>query len=723
MPLPPTVLLIIILSGICLALGLLLVRELIRRRHVQQRLDDYLMLAEQANAAVFVVHGERFSYLNPYCEKMTGYPLDALYRGTYDQALEANFPFTIREQIGQSPEGTVFAREGEARAVRADGSEFWLDYVVTAQKRRGQQVILGIGYEITERKRTELALQQLNTELEERVEERTAALREANAQLETLLAEYEQNQEILEASRKEERRFREELHTLLEVHNTLTTAPSVDALCRSAVELGHSRLGLDRLSFWFTDETPGEVTGSFGIDETGELRDEREQRLSVAPGSLMGRALTETARLTVEDETPLLNDQAEVVGTGIHVIAALRDGEKTIGCLSMDNLLSHRPLLERRRELLGLYAVTLGHLYALKRAGEALREAHRTLEAMIAASPLAIVTLDAQGRIQSWNPAAGRMFNITARESIGQYPPAVKAHQFDKYQAVMARIRNGETVTDYEAIVYLPDGRELPIAFSGAPLRDDAGTVTGIVGMLADISERKRGEEQIRSYQEQLRALTSEALTTEERERRRLAQQVHDSISQTLALAKIRLGSLRAEVGATGCADELAAVTGLLDQLIQSTRSLTFELSPPILYELGLHAAVEWLAEDIQRQYGITTTVEHDKQRWPISDDLRAFLFMATREALINVVKHAGAKQAGITLQRTETQLSITVSDNGAGFDVSQLDHPRGHGGGFGLFSIRERLRYLGGRLDIASAPGEGTTVTIHAPRGDEAKG
>ncbi|MHB0936422.1 MAG: PAS domain-containing sensor histidine kinase [Armatimonadota bacterium] len=842
MPLLPAVLLIV-LSALCLALGVLLAREVTRRRRLQERLDNYLTLAEQVNAAVFVIHGEHFTYLNPYCARMTGKSLEELYATRYDLALQADFPFTIRDQMGQSPEGAVFAREGEARALRADGSAFWLEYVVTATKQRGQQVILGIAYDITERKRAENELQQLNAELELRVQERTAALREANAQLESLLAEYEHNQEVLQASREEERQLREKLRTLLNVHNTLTVAPTVDDLCRRAVELGHSRLGLDRLSLWFVGETTGEVNGSFGIDETGGLRDERGRRLSVAPASLMGRALAETMRLTVEEETPLLNDHAEVVGTGMHVIAVLRDGEKAIGCLSMDNLLSHRPISERQRELLGLYAVTLGHLYALKRAEEALRdsehryrtlfeqspdgitiidtetllsidyndaicrllgytreefaqvrvtdyelietpeethahaarvlrdgedgftsryrakddrpldmevfiqivklggrsyihalhhditdrlrveqalrEAHRTLEAIIAASPLAIVTLGPEGKIQTWNPAAGRIFGLTSDEAIGHYPPPVKAHQLEKYHALMARIRAGETVTDYEAIAHLRDGRELPISFSGAPLRDDAGAVTGIVAMLADISERKQVEEQIRSYQEELRALASEALATEERERRRLAQQVHDSISQALALAKIRLGSLRADVGTAQCADELAEVTRLLDQIIRSTRSLTFELSPPILYELGLYAAVEWLAEDIQRQYGIAIAVEHDKQRWLISDDLRAFLFMATREALVNVVKHAGAKQAGITLQRTATQLSITITDDGAGFDVGQLDRPRGHGGGFGLFSIRERLRYLGGRLDIASTPGQGTTVTINAPWGE----
>jgi signal transduction histidine kinase/CheY-like chemotaxis protein len=164
-----------------------------------------------------------------------------------------------------------------------------------------------------------------------------------------------------------ERHFTEQLMALQEVSNELSKARSLDDLCRSAVELGRSRLGFDRLGIWFADETRTAATGSFGVDENGQIRDERGSRVSITPGSVAGQVLLARKPFAARRDVPVLDDRAEIVGQGVHAIAGLWDGEEVIGFVSTDNLLRREPVTERQCRLLTLYASTLGHLCSLKR--------------------------------------------------------------------------------------------------------------------------------------------------------------------------------------------------------------------------------------------------------------------------------------------------------------------------------------------------------------------
>lgn len=257
-----------------------------------------------------------------------------------------------------------------------------------------------------------------------------------------------------------------------------------------------------------------------------------------------------------------------------------------------------------------------------------------------------------------------------------------------------------------EALQRAHDGLELRVKERTAEL------VSLNKALEAEIAERKRTEEKIRSYQEELRSLASELSLTEERERRAIATDLHDHIGQILALTKIKLGELQHQTkGKT-----LEEIRELVEQSIQYTRTLTFELSPPILYELGFQAAVEWLAEQIQEKHGIRVSVDGDEAVGPLSDDIRMLLFKAVRELLLNVAKHAHARQTTVIIRQEGEGLRIMVADDGEGFDVSLLEGPAGSTRGFGLFSIRERLSHFGGWLEINSQPGEGTTAILHTP-------
>jgi signal transduction histidine kinase len=233
--------------------------------------------------------------------------------------------------------------------------------------------------------------------------------------------------------------------------------------------------------------------------------------------------------------------------------------------------------------------------------------------------------------------------------------------------------------------------------------------------MVEDITDQKQAEAEIRTYQEQLRSLASDLSLAEERERRRLATELHDHVGQILALAQIKLGALRESANSNALLAPMDEIRRLIEQTIQYTRSLTFELSPPILYDLGFEAAVEWLADTVREQHGILVQVSKDAHHKPMNDEIRVLLFQAVRELLFNVVKHAKAQVVKVSLNREGTNLRVQVADDGVGLGIDPKSAAAA-AQGFGLFSIRERLKHLGGNMEVESLPGRGTQVTLTVP-------
>ena len=235
--------------------------------------------------------------------------------------------------------------------------------------------------------------------------------------------------------------------------------------------------------------------------------------------------------------------------------------------------------------------------------------------------------------------------------------------------------------------------------------------------LLLEVEERKKYEQELLGYQQRLRHLSSELLQTEERERRRIAIEIHDRIGQALAVNKIQLGALQAEVDSQDLVTKIEDIRGLLSQTIRDTRTLTFELSPPVLYELGLQAALEWLAEIVRKQNGLKVDVTGDGSDRSLDAEKRVVLFRTCRELLFNVVKHAGATSARVSLKGDGAAIMVKISDDGTGFDPNLLQS--GYDpleSGFGLFSIREQLEHRGGMFEVDSGPGRGSAVSIVMP-------
>jgi PAS domain S-box-containing protein len=290
-------------------------------------------------------------------------------------------------------------------------------------------------------------------------------------------------------------------------------------------------------------------------------------------------------------------------------------------------------------------------------------------------------------------------------------------------------------------------GKNIMIEDAGRNIVDEKGQAVRIVGSVVDITQRVKAEEALHQSEQryhefveelehmveqrttdlekrslQLRSLAAELAHAEERERKRLAQGIHDDLQQLLVG-----GKFCAETLAGNVSEELRETVQRLNQFlndaIESTRSLTFELSPPILHNAGLGRSLHYLGRRMEAKYGLIVTIHAEERAEPEDEDLKVLLFQATRELLFNVVKHARVKMAEVEMRRLDVEsIQIVVSDAGAGFVPKEScaeESPQG----YGLFSIKGRLDLIGGRLEIKSAPGSGTCCTVTAPFAQQEKG
>ncbi len=316
--------------------------------------------------------------------------------------------------------------------------------------------------------------------------------------------------------------------------------------------------------------------------------------------------------------------------------------------------------------------------------------------------------------------------------------------------AQVARLLDGE-ISHYsiDKRYIRPDGSPVWVHLTVALYRDCLGQPVYFHVVVQDISDRKatenalrrnerrllEAEAELRALNEtlehrvaersreaeeraaQLRALASALAQAEQSERRRLAQMLHDGLQQLLVATKMRLALLRRNPDPK-VAQAADRANELLDESISQSRSLTAQLSPPVLYDAGLAGGLEWLARHMQEKHLLSVKVHVGEFAEPADEGMRVFLFQAARELLFNIVKHAETNSACVELRRFgESRVQLIVSDAGGGFDPAAC-RAQTTCGGFGLFSIRERLQLIDGRLDVRAAPGEGTRVTIEVPAG-----
>ena len=248
------------------------------------------------------------------------------------------------------------------------------------------------------------------------------------------------------------------------------------------------------------------------------------------------------------------------------------------------------------------------------------------------------------------------------------------------------------------------------------PIFDNHGKVIQLAVVTHDYTKMKQTELELSKNRDRLRLLASQLTKAEEEVRRYFANFLHDKIGQTLFTLKIRLEIFQKSLAGGNDLDDLEKAFKLLKKLLEDTRTLSYEMSPAVFQELGLVAALEWLTEKTNKDYDVVVDFKSDKQ--PIQPDeiVSTTLFRAVSELLTNIIKHAKAHNATITIGRENNSIKIYVEDDGIGFDISKLNFFPNEERGFGIFHIQERLSYLGGELKIASSGNQGTKITLRAP-------
>lgn len=260
---------------------------------------------------------------------------------------------------------------------------------------------------------------------------------------------------------------------------------------------------------------------------------------------------------------------------------------------------------------------------------------------------------------------------------------------------------------------------------------EDQDSANRIVGIVHDVTHRKEDEEKLEalnetleerveqrtaallSYQEQLRSLASQLSKAEESERHRLAADLHDNLGQLLAMCKMELDLIEGKRSEESDFDQ---VNYLLSEAISYTRKLMSDLKPPpTLDKEDIVESVEWVAQKMEKQ-GLEVSVTKDKKPKPLSKEMQTTLLQSVREALFNVVKHAGVKNTQIHISREKQQVRISIQDKGKGFNSKKHKPAVTDEGGFGLFNIQERMDLMGGKFEISSEEGKGTTVDLYAP-------
>lgn len=392
-----------------------------------------------------------------------------------------------------------------------------------------------------------------------------------------------------------------------------------------------------------------------------------------------------------------------------------------------------------------------------QRAEKALREAYDRLNLHVDNSPLAVIEWDSDFRITRWAGEARKVFEWTADEVLGKRIdelPWVYPDDLKSVTNVMDGMISGERPTNVNSNRNVTkSGNIIHCEWYNTSIRDSSGKLVSVLSQVLDVSERKRMEERLhkakdeleervrertadlsravsllreevaqrtsaelslRERSDQLHRLAAELTLVEQRERQRLAHVLHDGLQQILVGAKFRLALLSRSENLDLATRE---VSDLLDDAIATSRSLTAELSPPILRQGGLDQALEWLARLMYDKHGLTVNLSLQGKFESVPDEVILMLFQGTRELLFNVAKHAGVKEVRVCAGLSEGQIRIVVQDDGAGFDASLPRSPAKGSSGFGLFSIRERLFLLGGYMKIESAPGRGCRIELVAPQ------
>ncbi len=364
------------------------------------------------------------------------------------------------------------------------------------------------------------------------------------------------------------------------------------------------------------------------------------------------------------------------------------------------------------------HTVILRDITERTRAEEAILETSQQLHTIVHSSPLAIVVLDRNGAVLLWNPAAERIFGWTEAEVLGQPNPVAPADEgWDWLMKVARKASGGETMASIEAERRRKDGSVVHINTAVAPLPGPHGEFAGMISVMADVTARKRAEQDLRRTSDRLQRLSRKLLEIQETERRRIARELHDEIGQALTATKINLQALQRYSDPVLISKRLGDAVGIVDRLLKQVRDMSLDLRPPLLDDLGLSPALKWYVEQQAQRAGLDIRLVVEEESVPRLDPaIETACFRVAQEALNNVLRHARATTATVELRVVADQLCLIVRDDGVGLDLSAVQQRAERGASLGWLGMQERVALTGGELQCDSSPGQGTQLSARFP-------
>jgi PAS domain S-box-containing protein len=353
-----------------------------------------------------------------------------------------------------------------------------------------------------------------------------------------------------------------------------------------------------------------------------------------------------------------------------------------------------------------------------RQAQKALQESEWRYRTLVETMNDGLVVISENGLLTYVNDQVCQRSGYSKDELIGR-PVTVFLDETGKNilkEQMSKRIRGEHEAYEIPAIG--KDGRKIFVLISPKPIFDENGHFKSSFAVITDITKQKRVEEALRESEKQLRHLSSQLLTAQETERRRISRELHDELGQALTLMKIRLRpieeKLRKDQGAIR--RECQNILQYIDQIIENVRRLSRDLSPSILEDLGLTAALRWLIDTFIKNDSIKVSVNIADIDNFFSQDQQIIIYRIAQEALTNIGKHAGAKNVSLVTQIDDTRVFLCIEDDGEGFDVARATMEEPSERGLGLAIMDERARMLGGSLEIWSQKGKGARITLSIP-------
>jgi PAS domain S-box-containing protein len=363
----------------------------------------------------------------------------------------------------------------------------------------------------------------------------------------------------------------------------------------------------------------------------------------------------------------------------------------------------------------GYDLVLVRDISAAKEADAALRESERRFRTLAENSPDLIVRYDLDCRRLYVNPAYTALSDITADDAIAREPGEhwygdISAPDYkDMLRSVMKTGKRAENVMSW----YVPGAAPAHYIFHIVPEFDQDGTVRCVLTIGRDITAFKESERELRESRRELRELAARQHTMREEERKHIARELHDELGQFLTALRMKVSLLRVHFGGDnpGLVEHAKSMTELVDRNIEVVRHVATSLRPAAL-DMGIESALEWLVDEFARHVGIACTLDVADRDVVLDDMSGTTIFRIVQESLTNVARHAGAGRVAVTLDSEAHFCRVTVRDDGRGFDPA-----RSRKTSLGLLGMRERVLAVGGELDIDSAPGQGTALTVRVPR------